>query len=302
MNEKSDRPAVNWMPVGMFMGLAIVLSSSWAWYARAHGLFANPQTAALAAAVAQAGVLVAALVTMRLLARDAFRQVGWRPGPWTVYLKVLVVVMVVASLLAVVLVLGFQRLKGGRETPADAPSPFVAIPVLLVFAGVCAFAEEFGWRGFLLPKLLPLGVRPALLWSGACWFCWEAPLVCMGLVDATLIGVNLPLKLLCHFFGTGALAVSFGYLRLRFDSVFLPTFAHGLLNALGGASILFFTEANPIWSDFGGPVGTALALVVAGLVWRQVGRDLESGQLSGLTATSAVDPDDPRTARATNSP
>ncbi len=287
MNETPRPAAVDWKSVALFVGLAILLSSLWAWYARAHGLLANPLHAGLAAGAAQLGVLVSALVTMRLFARDAFRQIGWRPGPWTVYLRVLVVVMVVAALLAVVLVLGFQRLRGGRETPTDAPSPFVAIPVLFVFAGVCAFAEEFGWRGFLLPRLLPLGVKAALLGSGVLWFCWEAPLICLGVVDSTLIGFNLPLVLLCHFLGTGALAVVFGYLRLRFDSVFLPTFAHGLLNALGGVSILFFTEANPIWSDFGGPVGTALTLAVAVFVWRQVGRDMKQGLLSKPGAADA---------------
>lgn len=278
---KNDPPekSVNWTPVAVFVVLAIILSSLWAHYARARGMLDNPQNAGLAASVAQLGVLVSALVTMAFLARSAFRQVGWRIGPWTAYAAVGLVLTGLVAVMSLSLLFGFQRLAGGREIPSDAG--LTAIPLLLVFACVFAFAEEFGWRGFLLPRLLPLGTRQALLLSGVLWFCWEAPLVYFGLVDSTLIQVNPLLIWLCHFLGTVALAVIFGYLRLRFDSVFLPTFAHGLLNTLGGISLLFFTGANPLLSDFGGPVGTALTLVVAIVIWRRISRELPQGILPG---------------------
>ncbi len=280
-NDPREKP-VHWLPVVVFVALAIVLSSLWAGYARARGTLDNPQNAGLAASVAQLGVLISALVTMALLARNAVRQVGWRVGPWAAYAAVALALVGLIALLSLPMTFGFQRPAGGKNVPAD-PS-WAAVACFVAFAGFCAFAEEFGWRGFLLPRLLPLGTRWALLVSGVLWFCWEAPLVYFGLLDSTLIQINLPLTLVCHFFGTVALAVAFGYLRLRFGSVFLPAFAHGLLNVLGGVSLLFFTETNPLLSDFGGPVGTVLTLVVAGLVWRRVGRDVTQGVLPGRAA------------------
>ena len=287
LHMKLDPPAksVNWTPIVVFLALAILLSSLWAQHARARGMLTNPQNAGIAASVAQAGVLVSALVTMALLARSGFRRIGWRVGPWTAYAAVALILVGMIALMSLTMAFGFQRLAGGKEVPSD--SRWMAIPFLIVFAGLFSFAEEFGWRGFLLPRLLPLGTRWALLLSGVLWFCWEAPLVYFGLLDSTLIQLNLPLALVCHFLQTVAIAVAFGYLRLRFDSVFLPTFAHGLLNTLGGVSFLFFTETNPLLSDFGGPIGTALTLVVAWRVWLLVGRDIEQGVLPGrATAVS----------------
>jgi membrane protease YdiL (CAAX protease family) len=40
-----------------------------------------------------------------------------------------------------------------------------------------AIGEELGWRGWLLPKRMPLGTVPALVLSGIIWGIWHAPLV-----------------------------------------------------------------------------------------------------------------------------
>ena len=50
---------------------------------------------------------------------------------------------------------------------------------------VFAFGEEWGWRGFLLSKLLPLGQWRALGLSGALWGLWHMPVI--------LLGYNYPL-------------------------------------------------------------------------------------------------------------
>jgi len=38
-----------------------------------------------------------------------------------------------------------------------------------------AFGEEFGWRAYLLPKLMPLGGRKAVLWVGIIHGIWHWP-------------------------------------------------------------------------------------------------------------------------------
>ena len=42
------------------------------------------------------------------------------------------------------------------------------------------FGEEFGWRGYLQPKLMPLGIRKAILLTGFIWGLWHAPVILMG--------------------------------------------------------------------------------------------------------------------------
>jgi membrane protease YdiL (CAAX protease family) len=145
------------------------------------------------------------------------------------------------------------------------------LPIMLLMSCLFAFAEEFGWRGYLLPRLLPLGPAIALCLSGCLWFLWETPLVWFGILDASLIHINAPVTLVLHFVSTVSAAIAFGYLRLRFRSVWLPTFAHGLLNTLGAVSFFYLRELKPFIGDFAGPIGTGLgALVASVLLWTTV--------------------------------
>jgi uncharacterized protein len=106
---------------------------------------------------------------------------------------------------------------------------------LLIAPGInaiFAFGEEWGWRGFLLPKLLPLGQWPALILTGTLWGIWYSPVA--------LLGYNYPLHpklgvllmtIFCVIFG-----VLLGWLRLATGSVWPAAIGHGALNAVGGFS------------------------------------------------------------------
>lgn len=62
------------------------------------------------------------------------------------------------------------------------------LPVAAVINLVPALGEELGWRGWLLPKLMPLGPVPAIPVSGVLWGVWHAPLVLLGYNDPTAPG------------------------------------------------------------------------------------------------------------------
>ncbi|MFQ5432217.1 MAG: type II CAAX prenyl endopeptidase Rce1 family protein [Nitrospinota bacterium] len=125
-----------------------------------------------------------------------------------------------------------------------------------------AFGQEFGWRGFLLPKLLPLGKRKALVISGAIWGLWYGPFVFVGLHYSD----NLLQGAVMFTVFTMVLGIYIGYLRLVSGSVFLASFAHGVFNAqFYGPWKPFFPGLDLYLGGITGILGIAVFLVLA--VW-----------------------------------
>lgn len=106
---------------------------------------------------------------------------------------------------------------------------------------VAAFFEEWGWRGWLLPRLTRLGVLPALIISGAIWGLWHFPLTLLGYNYPQLGGWAAPVfAVACVFFG-----ILSGWLRLRTGSIWPSVLAHGTLNATAGLPLLLGSAAHP---------------------------------------------------------
>jgi membrane protease YdiL (CAAX protease family) len=53
-------------------------------------------------------------------------------------------------------------------------APIIPINILAMFG------EEFGWRGYLQSKLMPLGGPRVMVWMGVIWSVWHWPLLLMG--------------------------------------------------------------------------------------------------------------------------
>ena len=82
---------------------------------------------------------------------------------------------------------------------------------VLLLATTFSLAEEIGIRGYLLPKLLPLGRKRALLVSGLVWATWHMPLLFLtSLIPLGNKAIGVPL------FYAAVVAGSFfyGYLRI----------------------------------------------------------------------------------------
>ncbi|MBK0422674.1 CPBP family intramembrane metalloprotease [Leucobacter sp. CSA2] len=140
------------------------------------------------------------------------------------------------------------------------------LPLGAVVNSGTAFGEEFGWRGWLVPVLRPLGTWPALVISGAIWGLWHSPLILLGynfgLTDWR--GVAL-MTIACVFWG-----VLLGWLRLRSGSVWPAVIAHGSLNACASLVLLFAAAEPAPQAALATPLGAAgwiaIAIVVAVLV------------------------------------
>jgi membrane protease YdiL (CAAX protease family) len=152
--------------------------------------------------------------------------------------------------------------------PADAPlSPELVVVVQLAAAltvgpainTVFAVGEEFGWRGYLLPKLLPLGARPAVVLVGVVWGVWHWPVVAMGYN----YGVGYPgapwTGMLAMVVMTTATGTFLAWVTLRSESVWPAALGHGAINAVGGIGLVV-SQSPP--SLLLGPTVTGLVVVV----------------------------------------
>ncbi len=127
--------------------------------------------------------------------------------------------------------------------------------------------EEFGWRAYLQPKLMPLGGRTAMLWMGIIWGLWHAPIIAMG----HNYGLHYPgapwLGILAMTWFTFVFGTFIGWATLRAGSVWPAVIGHGALNGIAGI-YAFFTQGNPnlvlgpVVAGFIGSLGIAVVALV----------------------------------------
>ncbi|GAA2888750.1 alpha/beta fold hydrolase [Nonomuraea rubra] len=127
------------------------------------------------------------------------------------------------------------------------------------------FCEEWAWRGFLLPRLRPLGLWPALLLGGLIWGLWHLP----GFVGTGTAHRLVPFLVTVVLFN-----VLLGWLRLASGLIWPCVIAHAANNTLVNAfvQVLFAADdrqalSNPWTLGLGGWPGWLVMLaVIAALV------------------------------------
>jgi hypothetical protein len=166
----------------------------------------------------------------------------------------------------------------------DKPIWLVYLMLLLIgtpVSALLAIGEEYGWRGYLLPKLLPLGEVKASLIVGLIWAPWHLPLLMVGLN----YGGHNPLVVLGMMTALG-IGISLLFTRMFVaagGSVLVVAFMHGSLNAFSDRlSDSDHLSGNALIDSVGGLVGLgfiAIAIAIAyGLRRRR--------SVTDLTATS----------------
>jgi membrane protease YdiL (CAAX protease family) len=111
--------------------------------------------------------------------------------------------------------------------------------IVLFGALVLFIGEEFGWRAYLLPKLMPLGPRKAILLVGAIWGAFHWPMIFMGFQygldywGAPIIGPLLFVLIIL------SPSVVFSWVTLRTGSVWPACIAHAEHNAFCSLMIYF---------------------------------------------------------------
>lgn len=172
--------------------------------------------------------------------------------------------------------------QGGADLPADVMQIilWVQIGVGIVLSPVLncltCFGEEWGWRGYLVPKVNErLSFVPTVLVTGVIWGLWHAPLTVIG----HNYGVGYPgwpflgifaMCIFCIVIGT-----LFSYLSLKAKSCLPAVIGHGAVNGFVGAAALFsLSGGNPFIGPM--PIGIlggigfiAAAIVCCALMRRE---------------------------------
>ncbi|WP_330630103.1 CPBP family intramembrane glutamic endopeptidase [Halocatena halophila] len=101
-----------------------------------------------------------------------------------------------------------------------------ALTIDAAITSIATFGEEFGWRAYLVPKLLALGDRRAIVLSGVIWGVWHWPLTIQGhnYPGTPILGAVL----MCYF--TIVVGVFLAWIALRGESVWPAVIGHAVIN------------------------------------------------------------------------
>lgn len=279
---------INRKQIYWFLGITLALS--WPLFFAPFALGAwDAQKKALATqglwALAMWGPGMAAILVTLFVAKQPFSSLRLNAlGPkrfylWAWFLPVLLTVL--SGILTLALGIGkldlnFTVLRAALsgQSGGDAIAPGVALFAQIFFAVIVApfinmlfaLGEELGWRGFLLPRLLPLGQWKAVFLSGLIWGVWHAPVIVQGLnyPGYPILGI-LMMVVFCFLLGT-----IFAWLYLNTRSPWVAALAHGSVNAIAGLPVLFLAPGFNI--AFGGTLAAptawiGMAVFIGWLAW-----------------------------------
>ncbi len=295
----ASRP--NWTSITLYIVLTFALS--WGIWI---GLRALGVPFTVRVLIGMFGPAVAATL-VRLIRREGFADAGLRltargrRGAGLIYLAAyLVPPILIAAGIGLVLLVGYQHwafsenlhalarlittlTRQGRSLPPGFNADQLAVTTILTqsilsftlalpFYMIFTFGEEFGWRGYLLPRLSPLGGITAAIITGIVWGLWHAPVIVQD-------GYNYPghpwLGVAMMIVFTVALSMIFAWLRFRSGSVWPSTLAHAAFNAQVGFGAIFLSQADSL---FRAPIGLlGLIPMIAFSIWLAVTGRLKPG-------------------------
>jgi len=232
---------------------------------------------------------IAAIVVRKWVTREGFGDAGLKINTraWRYYvfawLLPLAVILIIASE-AIAFSVGdpdFSSQIALHAMHHDLPpklAPYSGILMVMqellravAFAPVL-WGEEFGWRGFLQPRVAPGRPLIAAVLTGIIWAVWHYPLI--------LRGYNYPenpwLGLLLFPVTSILLSIIFGWLREKSGSIWASSLAHSSTNAVGGSLSLlwFYSRASQTWIGIQGILAwLPLGAVCAWVVWSQHKKD-----------------------------
>jgi membrane protease YdiL (CAAX protease family) len=217
--------------------------------------------------------LIAVIAMFFLVTRDGYSKDAWlslglhRSGIRSWGLALLAPMAVVSFAYVLAWILGIVRFTSpGPDFITNFPPS--AIVMGIGMAILASFAEEIGWRGYFLPRLLSLGRTRALLLSGLLHGLFHIPFILFtpfyhGLGNRFIV---VPLFLLA----LTAAGVWYGYLRITSQSVWPAAIAHTSLNIVVEQLGIVTIAASPLVMEYllgeSGIITLVCLILMAGLL------------------------------------
>jgi uncharacterized protein len=226
-------------------------------------------TATAAVTLGMYAPALAAVVMRVFISKEGLRRaLGPLPS-----LKIGLAAVLLPLALVLILVAIVTMINIGEPTPGK---PMGSLLAILTFVGVpigtmLAFGEEFGWRGYLLPKLLPLGEVKAALIVGLIWGPWHLPVL--------IVGLNYPEQPITAVLAVFLLSATLlSLLHTRFYvasgySLIAVSLLHGSLNTFSDRlTDQNHLSGNPLIVSAGGLIASALLAAGMFITYRVLAR------------------------------
>lgn len=175
--------------------------------------------------------------------QDGFSTIGWRWGNASSWMLALGLPLIIFILPAVV-----DMLVGTRTlAPLTWKNTTLTLYVVF-FTPILGFGEEFGFRGYLLPRIWWMGARKALIvgaiiyWAWH-WPVWLIPFVSTSMTNAGQLNLNMVIQMLpTILFGallTGCTAIILSYVWMRSGSIVVSSVFHGYFDGLRNITMFY---------------------------------------------------------------
>lgn len=202
----------------------------------------SPWSQTMLGAIGMLMITVGTFIAGRWVFRDGFDTIGWRWGSkrsWMVAIGLILLIFIVPSVLDILF---------GPRTMAPFTWNMVTLTLCVLFLGpIFGFGEEFGFRGYLLPRLWWLGSRKALVVLAVIYWAWHLPVVLPTMLTYQSSLLQIIPTLLIALLVTGCSAIILSYVWVRSGSIVVASVFHGLFDAARNIMTYYlFQDASPL--------------------------------------------------------
>jgi uncharacterized protein len=182
-------------------------------------------------------VTVATFIAGRFVFKDGFKNAGWSWGKPVHYIYVLLFAILVWFVPSMIELL-FGLYKSDHQIAATSLLAIFALRFAATL--VSGFGEEFGWRGYMLPRLAEkFGAKKGLLLHAFIWWFWHLPVIIgMGLHSNEVSGnsfINVAGITLLSIIPSMLHAVIFAFIWSKTKSLAVVTVYHAAFDEVRDA-------------------------------------------------------------------